>query len=426
MGACLLVAALAALLPFLTNLPSFRKLYWFGDSWDLLDHFLQEGLWRWTTTVFAENFVPVFKLLWMGCIHLVDGSYLGMLTVMWMTHAVIVLLLGRLLRSLGFPAHGILLAMLMLGLAWTNIEILTWSIQWSASLAVLFFLLATPPLIRLLEGSGGHRWRDGAVFASSVSASALSHSRGVLTGVALAGLCVMFRWTGRCSARRALGWAGVALVPPVAVALTIYFLSSGNHRALGTLSPEKYRLMLQFGLYYLLLSPLAALAGIYATKAGVILLFGLLKLALVVGAVWLSRDRVRILLLTLLLLDLANAALLGVGRFHTGLEAATGSRYQYNALLVFGVVVAFLYGELVARWSTTPARRAWATVLLLALWSGLNLRQWRREMRPWVAWRGVEGRALVTDTARHGEAMPGIPFLTCEQARALAARFHLH
>jgi hypothetical protein len=128
----------------------------------------------------------------------------------------------------------------------------------------------------------------------------------------------------------------------------------------------------------------------------------------------------------LLLLDLGNAVLLGIGRFHTGLEAATSSRYQYVSLLVFGSSIAAVWDELLKRWAPRRAWAAWATVLVLTLWGGFNLSRWRAEIGPWATWRGVAGRQLVSDDAKQGIAMPGIPFLTCEQARVLADRFRLH
>jgi len=316
--------------------------------------------------------------------------------------------------------------MLLLGLAWTNIETLTWSVQWSASLSVLFFLLAIPPLVRLQEAKGRTPWLDGVLLIICVSASAFSFSRGVLSGMALAGLCLLFVLFEKIPLRRALGWAAAVFLPAALAIYIIFSYSKGNHQSLSTLNPEKYRLIAQFSLYYLALNPLKPITTIYSLDLMPVLSFALLKIVLAVWAFRICQGRARMLLLMLWLLDLGNAALLGIGRYHTGLLATTGYRYQYVSLVVFGAMAAAIYGDFLKRIISKPVWRTWATILILSLWSGFNLWSWHRAIQPWVNRRGASVRDLVADTTKTADKMPDISFLTCEQARGIVKRFHLH
>ncbi|MBK8857593.1 MAG: hypothetical protein IPN11_07875 [Opitutaceae bacterium] len=66
------------------------------------------GLWEWTGRVFSENFVPLFKLLWGGAALLFDGSYAAMIWLLWLTHGLNTMLLGRVILRAGFPWLAIL------------------------------------------------------------------------------------------------------------------------------------------------------------------------------------------------------------------------------------------------------------------------------------------------------------------------------
>ena len=142
----LFALALASLWPVLQNLHAFRTLFYFEDEWDLIDLWDKTGFTSWVGTVFAENFVPLFKAAWGGAIVAFGGSYFALVLLLWLTHAANVFLLSRIATRLGANWGGTALAGLIFGLAWINFETLGWTVQWSAVLSLFFLLLALDAL----------------------------------------------------------------------------------------------------------------------------------------------------------------------------------------------------------------------------------------------------------------------------------------
>src|SRR5467141_3545271 len=58
------VPALAALFPLVAIFPALLRLIWFGDDWKLLSDYAEVGLASLLIQPFAENFAPLFKLIW--------------------------------------------------------------------------------------------------------------------------------------------------------------------------------------------------------------------------------------------------------------------------------------------------------------------------------------------------------------------------
>jgi hypothetical protein len=320
------VLAAATAIPLAWCLEDFRALFWFGDDWDLLNQISQQGFRPWVGTTFAENFVPLFKILWGAAVHIGGGSYFFMVCALWATHMANTWLLARLLRRGGLGVTATVLASVIFGLESSNIESLAWAVQWSSLLSTTFFLAAalvcTPAL------SGESRWTSGrlALLAATVAASALSFSRGILTGLSL-GIAGLF--PGGISRRRWILFLIATLVPPVVVAAVIATQSSGNHRDLLPHLGEAF----EFGLWIFAFNPLFRLLDLGSANSLTLAVIGFSKVAVIVLAFAFSTRQVRCLLLVLLLVDLGNAALLGIGCYHTGLPAALSFRYQYAALL---------------------------------------------------------------------------------------------
>ena len=412
----LLASGALALAPLAAYHALFGRLFWFGDEFDLIDQIDRMGLWRWLWRPFAENFVPLFKLLWGAAVLLLHGSYPAMIAVLWLTHAANVVLLGRVMRACALPWMAVACALVPLGLAPSNLETLAWSVQWSAVLSVGFLLLALDGFLRRPASAGPLAWS---------AASALCFSRGVLAGPALALACL---WQGGGAsppgrpARTASRAAGY-LLPSAAVAGLIAVLSGGNeHHMAGHWGDAAV-----FGAWYWCLNPAYLLFRVESWGWHTVAVLGLVKLALAAWVLARSTGRQRLLFALLVALDLGNAALLGIGRFHTGLPAAVGSRYQYASLIAIAPLAGFWISR---QWGRLPLpaalRGALAAAALAAgaLYLGLG---WPAALEPFSRARGVESRRILfleSEWAPH--SVPGIPGLPMDRARALAAKYNLH
>ncbi len=410
----LVLSGLAALVPFAAYHRMFSRLYWFGDEFDLIDQIDRVGFWAWLWTPFAENFVPLFKLLWGGSVFVFQGSYSAMIALVWLTHALNVVLLGRLMRVCGLGCGAVILAQIAFGLAPANIETLGWSVQWSAVLSSTFMLLALGSLFRAPSRPMSFVW---------AAASALSFSRGVLTGVLLALAC-LDPSGGKEQARlkRALCAAGYIL-PAVAVAVLIAVLAGGNQNHMSGHWAEAAI----FGAWYYCLNPAYSLLSFESWGWRTVLLLGLCKVAIVVWSLVRSRGRLRLLFLLLVAFDLGNTALLGIGRYHTGLLATAGSRYQYASLIGIAPLAGYWISRQWARIPVSGTLRSIAATVLLTLGAITLCRQWPAQLDPFTTGRGTESRRiLLVEPNPDPHSVPGIPFLEVSRARILIDKYNLH
>ncbi len=419
------LAGLAALLPFLIWRQEFRKLTWFADDLFLIDQMTVLSPLDWITGVFAENFVPVFKLLWSGAVLGFGGSYLAMLWLLWLTHALNTVVLGRLLQRAGFPWFANLATLVCFGLTAANLETLGWATQWSPVLATSFLLLALLWHERTLGETGALAWRRLLPLGLLATASACSFSRGELTGAVLAlglvlpaMLCRDWR-----SAGRALPGALLCLLPAVAVALVIRLNSTGNHQHL----TGHWQEIFTFGASYFLLNPGHLVLGETPLHPAAVLLLATTKVGLIGGGLWLARGRVRQLLLLLLAFDLGSALLVGIGRYHTGFLASMSLRYQYSSLLATLPFAALVLSLALDR-LPLGRRRAWVAAGLLALLAGRCLSGWPDKLPGFAAWRGTDMRALLAAPATSDPAVrvPALEFMHIERAKALQRTYRLH
>ena len=408
----LLLAGVAALAPYVIYHRQFLELYWFGDEFDLIDQISRLGFWHWVGTAFAENFVPLFKVLWGGAALSFKGSYAVMIAIGWVLHACNVILLGRLMRTCSLPWIAVVTAQVMCGLSVANYETLAWSVQWSATLSVTFMLAG---LNRAFMGSA-----PAAPLGYSL-ASALSFSRGVLSGP-LIGLASFLGDTGTKLPRR-VGKAAVYLAPAALVTALIFALAKGNQHGIG----EHLGEATTYGVWYFCLNPLHELLRVGSWGWRTTLILGLAKIGLYGWSLARSRGRTRDLFAVLVLFDLGNAVLLGIGRYHTGLQSAVSSRYQYAALISFMPMTGFW---LAAQWAKLPTsavpRKAIFGVLIAGLAALLCL-QWPSELDRFAEWRGTRSRRILfVDVNPDSQAVPGIPGLPMARAKVLIAEYHLH
>ena len=389
--------AFATLLPLLVFAGEFQKLYWFHDDWDMLDGASRLSLWRWVPQPFlGESVIPVSKLFSIAAVRLFGGSYFAMVALLFTTHAANVWLYGELLRRLQVPAIAIAFALGTFGLAWSNIETLLWFIQWTPVLAMTFFLAAWLWLVaREPRGPAGI-----AGYALLLGASALSSSRGIVSGLAAA----LFTWR---SGRR-LSLILAAIAPAAALIVVMKVVMAGRP------SPLLSEAAL-FAVYHWLLNPLYLLLPIphKTVNGSALLICGAIKLAVIAGA-WLRWRDQRALLATLLCFDLLTSASAGYARVGTGLAASVSSRYQYISLFCFGPFA----GLVAAR-----QRRALAAVVLIA-WFALLAWPWRRHAPQWANERGVEVRRALAAAADNDPLWP--TQMTAGRARELIREYNLH
>ena len=404
-----------ALLPYLVYHEFFARLFWFGDEFDLIDQIDHLGLWKWMWLMFAENFVPLFKGLWGGEVLLFGGSYAAMIATLWITHAVNVALLGKVMRTCGLSWTAVFLAQVAFGLTPGNIETLAWSVQWSAVLAMTFMLLALDVFFTSQAKGASLAW---------ITASALSFSRGVLTGLLVAA-GALFPREGESASRfpRRVLAAGVFLAPSAIVAILIATIASGNHQHMAGHAGDAAA----FGTWYWGLNPLHFLLSVESVGWRTVTALGALKLALIVWAIARSRGRIRLLFLLLVAFDLGNAVLLGIGRFNTGFPATMSSRYQYSSLVGIVPLAGYLLSRVVER---LPFSRIASGVLVAGLLGALGLsmiRGWSADADSFTRWRGTDSRRVILqDLSTNTQAVPGIPGMTMDRARELVAKYRLH
>lgn len=404
-----------SLLPFILYHDRFARLFWFGDEFDLIDQIDRLGFWRWVGIVFAENFVPLFKLLWGGAVFALWGSYAAMLAAVWIVHALNVALLGRVMRAAGLTWAAVALGVAVFGLSPINYETLGWSVQGSAVISVTFMLLAM---------EGHFSARPSRLLVGWVAASALSFSRGVLTGPVLGVGLLLEPHSGR----RAIGGGLILriawlLMPSVAVALLIAGLSSGNHQHMTGHWTEAA----VYGLWYFCANPLHGLLSVEPYGWHAVVALGAMKLGLEIWVLARSSGRIRALFGMLLLFEIGNSALLGIGRYHTGLPTAVSSRYQYSSLLGFTPFVGYAFSRLM-EWIRLPraVRMAFAG-LVLGVLATIWIRGWSDQIAPFAVARGDQSRRILfEDPDPPKDGVPGIPGLPMERAKTLVKKYRLH
>ncbi len=391
------LSALVSLLPLLVWWREFSRLFFFHDDWELLHGAAENPLISWLFQPFLDEGVfPLFKLLWISAVRISGGSYLAMMVLLWLTHFIVLLVLDRLLLRFGCSQPAAAVAVITLGLPWSNLETLSWSMQWNAVLAILFWLIAWHLLLNLLEGNGSL-----VLYVACVLACGLVSTRGVFYGAVLAAFIVITN-------RRKLALMVWSVAP--SILLTAVTLLAKGH------APAPLSESLSFAVHNLFLNPLYTLISYPGRHIGMmaLLLFGAMKAALFLGAMARSNLQTRSLLLTLLAFDILNSLALGYGRAYTGNLATIASRYQYTSLLCLGPAL----GILVASF-----RKEIALILVLA-WIGVIGYPWKTHIGRWAIWRGDDIRSAIQTGAPASHFDPSM--LTVEQARKLIQQYGLH
>lgn len=410
----LMASGVLALAPYVLYHALFARLYWFGDEFDLVDAIDRLGFWPWLFQVYGENLVPVFKLVWGGGLLAFGGSYCAMMTVVWLVHGLNVFALGRMMRACGLPWASVFLALVVFGLTPATIETLAWSVQLSSMLSVTFMLLAMDSFFRSPFRPVSFAW---------TAASALTFVRGVLTGPMLA--CAVL-WPGtqnRERLERRIALAAAYLLPAVVVGVAIVCMMPKGG---GGRTERHVGESLVFGTWYFCLNPAYHLLRMESWGPRTVVLLGVLKGSLVVWTLARSRGSQRVMFALLFGFDLSYAVLLGIGRYHTGIEAAVSSRYQYASLVALMPALGFWFERL---WTGLPAaavRRVMLPLILAAIGVALCA-QWSAEIDNFSTWRGTDSRRILASNADAGaNGVPGYPGFPIARAKVLIARYNLH
>jgi hypothetical protein len=419
--------AAGGLIPLLWCLADFRALFWFGDEWDQLDQIATHGFGRWMFGFFGENFAPIFKLVWGSVALGSGGSYFALIVTAWLAHAVAVGLFGRWLRVAGFGGTGTAVAMIGVGYTTINVETLGWAVQLITILGMLFFL-AAGAWQQSREQNGTWSTRALLGLALLAALSSFSFVRGALTGLALASAAVWAAWEQR---HRIGPWTTrgqvllACLLPALISAALIAKYAGGNHQHLAAAG---WRPPLEYAAWYFLLNPFHRFLDVSTWGPHTTLVLGAGKLAVLIAGWRFAAPAQRRLLIPLLVFDLGNAALLGLGRHHTGLLTTTGSRYQYVALLATLPFVAVLIDAAIARAKSHRPLAVLITAGATCAVSWLALAGWPATMKSWADWRGRQGRQVLLKEPNPPATgvVPGIDFMPTAKARELIERYHLH
>jgi len=418
------LACLACGLPLLLWHSVFGKLWYFGDEWVELSEIPRFGLMHWLVYPFAENFVPLFKLLWAAAIYVFHGQYFALIALDWSIHILNLLLLAELLKRWGMRPAAIVFAVLMLGMPWSNIESLGWALQVHGLLSSTTYLLAWFCLLQLETGTERTRRWPLILYFLCIIAAPLFHSRGILNGIALGAPLLIYGLSGTAESRRRWIWLGI-----LSIAATFLLAGSVSYLApapnLKLMHGPNLLPMALHALYYLALNPLFDIALLGWQQFGVlsVLAFGALKALILVRGFLRSPRKLHPFLISIVVMDLGYSAILGMGRYHAGLGNTISSRYQYMSLFCFAPFLAVVVDDIVRQIGRIRLRRTIYTAALLA-WALFLLLPWRQRVGQWSDWRGSQVRqAMISDLPQ--KTMP-FSLITVREARELAVRFHLN
>lgn len=439
--ALVLLAVLAPLLGFIFLYPQLKLLFWFGDELHLLSEIRHEGYWKWVTSNFAENFVPLFKLLWGGGVFVFGGSYFAMVLTVWITHAVNAALIASLLHQMRVPALGIAFGVITFSLSHSTHESLGWTVQWSAVLANTFLLAALNILASAMRSTITPT--RAALCIVSVVASSMCFSRGILVCATVSFAALVWALT-LYKARDVKGGFSYllvgcgALVPAVLSSIMIFKGSTGNHQSFLSFEPEVMRKMYYFALHAFAMNPLSRLFGDDNVSWNELYVCLAIKAVVVVWAFAVVRRYGAVactILITFFAFELGSSILLGIGRYHTELRFAIGSRYQYEYLISLAPFIAVALGSIRDFSSGQKHQDTVLPILRLGFvaWLCILAWQWPATIEHWSGWHGTEGRRALLEMSAPPPGMTGTqlwlgipPIISYEEAKAVTREFRLH
>jgi hypothetical protein len=206
--------------------------------------------------------------------------------------------------------------------------------------------------------------------------------------------------------------------------MLIAALADGNHQHLAGHILDAA----DFGLWFFCLNPLFSIMNIDSWGIRTLVVIGIIKVALIGWGLLRSSSSQRNLMILFVAFELANAALVGIGRYHTGLRTVVSSRYQYCALITMAPFIASWLETMVLKLPITAKYPRSTGIVCLTLLALFTLRGWSSAIGGFSVSRGTETRHIVFIDPSPAEigAIPGFPSLRTDQAKMLVKKYNLH
>ncbi len=418
--------SLLAWMPLIVHREKFLQFFFFMDEWDLINKLYEMGYKDWVFGFFAENFVPFFKLIWSSLLFVGNGNYHVLLLAGFVVHWSVVWLFGYVLRSAGFSLFSTLFCQSVLALNYTHIEVLSWSSQFCTLMALVALLVVMVPIIRNYRSSRRTSWVGGAMIFFVSALGALSFARGVLTGAAVLGGCIILFLLRDRNVGHLWKPALFAFVPCFLV-LSFVAVWSYAHSANFADSGSRIEFIASHFYFNLALNPwFQQIRGLQISTSLAAVLIQLNVLVVFFGVRWATPHQ-RLLLYVLGLFFLGNSVLLALGRNHLHIAHVAGWRYQYWVILCFAPFVALILDRMI-RVIKIRTVRVVCFSLVLVLSAHWVFKPWGTFLPTWAESRGSETRALLdggdVDPAAH--TISRFDQVINERALELRDTYNLH
>lgn len=377
------------------------RLYFYGDTWDLLLLFQQQG-WQQVWPLHNDHFIPLSKAFLFFEYLLFGMHNLPYQVINILIHAVNAVLLYFCAAEFSSRVAPRAFGALFFGMSTVPWEVTMWETGQQISLALLFILCSLLLHARYL------RRREGRLLAYLLL-SALAACCAMGFGLMVVPLLmIQGAVLGRPRWKQALAGAtllGLAALACYALLLRTHYVpphDTGHMRSLGQ-AAQLVRWIVT-GLRDGLLVPSIS------TRSGPLVL-GILFLAggLLFWRAFLAVDRVLLLIVPVVMI-LGPYALTGVGRLELGVALAASSRYQYLPVAGLALILAWLAGGAfeIAQQRFPAALSLLALVTLLTLPAhAISSYKYVRQHSPRFLW-GQQAHRFV-DLAIYQRGRPPVP-----------------
>ena len=119
--------------------------------------------------------------------------------------------------------------------------------------------------------------------------------------------------------------------------------------------------------------------------------------------------------------------MIGVGRYHEGIQFSVSSRYQYATLIFFTPFLGIFVSTLLKHLFKTPLIYSTVSSVLIFAWVLQISIPWGAELQTWSVSRGKEGRAFFLKKKQAGPVWYGLPpVISLEDGNRVVNYYNLH